>query len=163
MTSREPHSPSCFFTRVDPRTTASMRRSNVVLIVLLSFLVLGFVATGFVPSSAAGKVALKVESTAGQLGTFALQGVQVQNMTPSVARDLGIPPRTSGVVVISVDPLSPAAAAGLQEDDVIQEVNRRPVHDVAQYHRAIAGAEQQPVLLLVRRGEATHFIVIEPQ
>lgn len=163
MTSREPHSPSCFFTRVDPHTTASMRRSNAVLIVLLSFLVLGFVVTGFVPSTAAGKVALKVESAPGQPGTFALRGVQVQNMTPSVARDLGIPPTTSGVVVTSVDPSSSAAAAGLQEGDVIQEVNRRPVHDAAQYHRAVARAEPQSVPLLVRRGEATHFIVIEPQ
>jgi serine protease Do len=103
------------------------------------------------------------KSAPGQPGTPALQGVQVQNMTPAVARDLGISPTTSGVVVTSVDPSSAAASAGLQEGDVIQEVNRKPVRDVAQYNRTLAASGHQSVLLLVRRGEATHFIVVEPQ
>lgn len=103
------------------------------------------------------------ESAPEQPGTSAVQGVQVQNMTPSIARQLGIPPTTSGVVVTSVDPSSAAAAGDLQEGDVIQEVNRRPVHDVAQFHRALEVAGHQSVLLLVRRGDSTHFIVIEPR
>ena len=102
-------------------------------------------------------------SAPGQPGTPALEGVQVENLTPAVARNLGISRATSGVVVTSVNPSSAAASAGLQEGDVIQEVNRKAVRDVAQYNRTLAASNHQSVLLLVRRGEATHFIVVEPQ
>jgi serine protease Do len=99
-------------------------------------------------------------SESGESGT-ALQGVQVQNLTPSVARELGISPTTTGVVITSVDSSSAAAVAGLQQGDVIQEVNRKPVTNVAAYNRALAAANHQAVLLLVKRGEATRYVVIE--
>ena len=68
-----------------------------------------------------------------------------------------------GVVVSQVDPNSDAAAAGLEQGDVIQEVNRRLVHNVAEYQEAAAGVGNQPVLLLVNRGGTTHYVVIQPQ
>jgi serine protease Do len=97
-----------------------------------------------------------------QAGGTSLQGVQVQNLTPTIARNLGISPGISGVVVASVDPSSPAAAADLESRDVIQEVNRKPVHNKAEYERALASIHDEPVLLLVSRGPATHFIVVQP-
>jgi len=96
-------------------------------------------------------------------GTKALQGVEVQNLTPSIARDLGISAGTSGVVVTSVDQSSAAAAADLERGDVIQEVNRKPVRNVAEYDGALSGAHDQSVLLLVKRGSTTRFVVIQPQ
>lgn len=92
-----------------------------------------------------------------------LQGVQVQNLTPAVARDLGISGGITGVVVSSVDPGSPAAAAGLDRGDVIQEVNRKPVHSMGEYNQALASAHDQSVLLLVSRGQSTRFLVVEAQ
>jgi S1-C subfamily serine protease len=65
--------------------------------------------------------------------------------------------------VASVDPSTPAAAADLEGGDVIQEVNRKPVHNTAEYERALAGADGRPILLLVSRGPATRFIVVQPQ
>jgi serine protease Do len=91
----------------------------------------------------------------------ALQGVQVQNLTPQIAPELGLPPATEGVVVSSVDPSS-AAAAELQRGDVILEVNRKPVHNVTQYQAALAAIGNQPVLLLVNRGGTTHFVAVQP-
>ncbi|MGC1415717.1 MAG: Do family serine endopeptidase [Candidatus Acidiferrum sp.] len=95
--------------------------------------------------------------------TKALQGVQVQNLTSSIAHDLGIPATTPGVVVTSVDPSSAAAAADLERGDIIQEVNRKPVRNVAGYNEALSGSHDQSVLLLVKRGSATRYVVIEPQ
>jgi serine protease Do len=82
--------------------------------------------------------------------------------TSSIARDLGLSPGTSGVVVSSVDDSSPAAAADLQRGDVIQEVDRKPVHNLAEYHRALGGVHGQPVLLLVSRGDTTRYLMIQP-
>lgn len=93
----------------------------------------------------------------------ALQGVQVENLTPAIAHQLGVGPTETGVVITSVDPNSAAAAADLQSGDVIQEVNRKPVRNIAEYDRTLAGLGKQSVLLLVNRGGNSHFIVIEPQ
>jgi serine protease Do len=101
-------------------------------------------------------------SASGESGAAALRGVQVQNVTPAIARDLGISTSTSGVVITSVDPSSAAAAAGLEQGDVIQEVNRKPVRNVAEYDRALAGIHGQSILLLVTRGQATRYVVVQP-
>jgi serine protease Do len=96
--------------------------------------------------------------------TGGLQGVEVQALTPDIAQQLQVPAGTNGVVVSSVDESSPAAAAGLQRGDVIEEVNHRPVSNVAQYKQAIASSGNQPVLLLVMsQGAITHYLVVQPQ
>jgi serine protease Do len=101
-------------------------------------------------------------SPSGESGAAALRGVQVQNVTPAIAGDLGISTSTSGVVVTSVDPSGAAAAAGLEQGDVIQEVNRKPVRNVAEYDQALAGIHGQSILLLVTRGQATRYVVVQP-
>jgi serine protease Do len=98
----------------------------------------------------------------GDSGPGALRGVQVQNLTPTVDRDLGISANTAGVLITAVDPSSVAAADGLQRGDVIQQVNRKPVRNLEEYDRALAGARDQSILLLVSRGQATRFVVIQP-
>jgi serine protease Do len=90
-----------------------------------------------------------------------LEGVEVQGLTPDIAQQLQLPVGTKGVVVTSVDPSSPAASE-LNRGDIIQEVNHKPVASVEQYRQAIASAGNQPVLLLVNRGGATQYVVIEP-
>jgi serine protease Do len=92
-----------------------------------------------------------------------LKGLQVQNLTRELARQLGLPPTETGVVVAEVDPSSAAAAAGIQRGDVIQEVNRKPVHNIDQYRQALTGTANQPVLLLLNREGTTHFVVVQAQ
>jgi serine protease Do len=91
----------------------------------------------------------------------ALAGTQVQDLTPEIARQLKLPPSQTGVVVTELDPSSAAAAAGIREGDVIQEVNRKPVRNVEQFRHALAATANQAVLLLVNRGGTTHFVVLE--
>jgi serine protease Do len=103
------------------------------------------------------------QSASGTARTSALRGIQVENLTPAITRQLGAPASTVGVVVTSVDPSSAAAAADLERGDVIQEVNRKSVRNVAEYERALAGTDNQPILLLVGRGSSTRFIVVSPE
>lgn len=93
----------------------------------------------------------------------ALKGLEVQNLTSELRQQLNLPMDVSGVVVTSVNPDSSAAAAGIQQGDVIQEVDHKPVHNVDQYDKAVAGMANQPVLLLINRNGATLFVVVEPQ
>jgi serine protease Do len=100
---------------------------------------------------------------AGKPAGAALKGIEVQNLTPDLAQQLGVPLSTTGVAVTEVDPSSPSAEAGIKRGDVIQEVNHKPVHNVEEYVNALAGTANQPVLLLVNRAGVTHFVVVEPQ
>jgi serine protease Do len=99
----------------------------------------------------------------GEEAPATLKGMQVQNLTPDVARQLKLPASTTGVVVNDVAPSSAADAAGIQRGDVIQEVNRKPVHTVAEFQQALRASANQPVLLLISRGGTTHYVVVEPQ
>jgi len=88
-----------------------------------------------------------------------LSGVDVQNITPDTAQNLGIPSSTQGVVVTNVDPASHAADAGLQPGDVIQQVNRKPVKNTSEFEQALRGSNQEN-LLLVNRNGSTMFLAV---
>jgi serine protease Do len=103
---------------------------------------------------------------AGSLGQSqsggALEGVQVDNLTPDIVQQLRLPANTHGVVITDVAGGSRAAEAGLQRGDVIQEVNRRPVRNLNDFNNAVSQADKQPVLLLVDRGGSSTYVVIQP-
>jgi serine protease Do len=91
----------------------------------------------------------------------ALEGVTVENVTPEIAQQLKLSPATKGVVVDNVSPSSNAAEAGLQQGDVILEVNHKPVVTTQDFHRAMSSVEKDnPVLLLVNRGGNTAYVAI---
>jgi serine protease Do len=90
-----------------------------------------------------------------------MQGVDVQDLTPDILQQLGLPSATKGVVVVQVAPGSAGEAAGLQRGDVIEQVNRHPVDSVSQYHREIRMAGNQSIVLLVNRGGTTRFVVVQ--
>ncbi len=102
-------------------------------------------------------------SSEGQPSSTALEGVQVDELTPQIAREIGLPAGTTGVVISDVDASSSAAEAGLQRGDVIQEVNRQPVSSVEQYEKAIRATGNGEVLLLINRGGATRYVAISGQ
>ncbi len=92
-----------------------------------------------------------------------MHGVQVDTLTPSVAQGLGIKPTTKGVVVTDAASGTPASDAGVQRNDVIEEINRHPVANVTEYERALRQAGKQTLVLLVNRGGQTSFVVVEPE
>jgi len=54
-------------------------------------------------------------------------GLRVEPLTPGIAQQLGLPSNKQGVVVADVDPTGPAADAGIERGDIIEQVNRQPV------------------------------------
>jgi serine protease Do len=90
-------------------------------------------------------------------------GLTVQPLTPDIAESLGLSSEVKGVVVSAVEQGSSADDAGLRRGDVILEVNREPVKDLASYRKALkAAGKGKSVLLLVRRGESTIFMALKP-
>ena len=66
----------------------------------------------------------------------------------------------SGVEVMSVDPDGAAAAAGIREGDVLEEVNGQAVRSASDLRSALAQAKGRPALVLVRRGNDTLYLAI---
>jgi len=91
----------------------------------------------------------------------ALKGLSVQALTPDLRQQLQLPEGTQGVVITDVDPDSQASAAGLQQGDIIAQVDRKPVNSVSEFNAAVrAGASKDSTLLLVKRGQGTQFVVV---
>jgi serine protease Do len=63
-----------------------------------------------------------------------------------------------------VEPGSPAADAGIQEGDVISQVNRKPIKDVEDFAKKVENAKgQERVLLLIQRGQNNLFAAVKPK
>jgi serine protease Do len=91
----------------------------------------------------------------------ALKGLSVQALTPELRQQLQTPEGAQGVVITDVDPDSGASAAGLQQGDIIVQVDRKPVMSVAEFNAAVkASASRESTLLLVKRGQGTQFVVV---
>ncbi|MFZ0450702.1 MAG: DegQ family serine endoprotease [Desulfatiglandaceae bacterium] len=90
-------------------------------------------------------------------------GLTVQEITPDLARHLGLDPDEKGVVISGLEPGSPAVEAGLRAGDVIKEVNRNAVKDLGDYKKAMGKAKKEDgVLLLVKRGQGTLYVILNP-
>jgi serine protease Do len=90
-------------------------------------------------------------------------GITVQDITPEIARGLGLE-EVSGVVVTEITPRSPAAEAGIRRGDVIQEVNRKPVKTAEEFGQTVEEARsQESILFLIRRGENSLFVPVSPK
>ena len=82
-------------------------------------------------------------------------GVSVVELTPTIARQLGVPSSQNGVVVSTVDPNSDAALKGIRRGFLIISVNRVPVNTAADLDKLINSAKQsnrEAVLLQIKRG-----------
>jgi Do/DeqQ family serine protease len=89
-------------------------------------------------------------------------GVSVQPLTPELADRAGVKPGTKGLLVQDVDPDGRAAEAGVQQGDVILEVNQQPVESADALRAALAKNADRPVLLLVSRDGQNLFLTARP-
>jgi S1-C subfamily serine protease len=90
-------------------------------------------------------------------------GVAVEPLTPELARRVGVPPGTKGVVVDDVDPNGRAADVGIQSGDVIESVNRQPVTNVDDLRRLVQANSTRPMVLLVDHQGAQLFVTVPPE
>ncbi|HEV8306362.1 MAG TPA: DegQ family serine endoprotease [Methylomirabilota bacterium] len=87
-----------------------------------------------------------------------LLGLEVKPLTPDLARQLGLR-AAEGVVVASVESGSPADTGGIQPGDVIRELNRQKIRNVAEFERLARGLKEgERVTLLLQRGSSALFV-----
>lgn len=90
-------------------------------------------------------------------------GLDLQPVTPEMAKRLQLPEGSSGLVVIEADPNGAAAAEGIARGDVILEVNRQPVDTLEDMKTAIDKSGDNPILLRIARRGQISFLTVKPQ
>jgi serine protease Do len=87
-------------------------------------------------------------------------GVNLQSLTPEMSSYLGLGRDAKGAVVTEVEPGSRGAKAGLRAEDVIIEIDRKPVASAEEAAQALHAGEKAAHLLKIRRGGASLFITV---
>ena len=85
-------------------------------------------------------------------------GLQASALTDALRQQYSIDGDVSGVVITSVDQTSQAAAEGIQEGDVVEEINKNPITNIKDFTKALKAIKNgDNVMFLIRRGESTLY------
>ncbi|MBU1986283.1 MAG: PDZ domain-containing protein, partial [Proteobacteria bacterium] len=91
---------------------------------------------------------------------FQKMGMSLQDLTPELARQFGYA-KGQGVLIAGVTPGSPAALAGIQAGNLIEEVNRQPVQSLKELQQVLQkSGDTQDVLLLISSGNRSYYVVL---
>jgi len=91
---------------------------------------------GFATPSAIAKTVIPQLESKGKV-VRGMIGVQVQNVTPELAKSFGMA-EARGALVAEVNPDSPAQKAGIHQGDIIVEFNGHPIHEMNELPRIVA-------------------------
>ena len=101
----------------------------------------------------------------GKAGDESLQqmGLTLQDLTQELSDQFGYR-QDQGVLVADVDPDSPADQAGLKPGQLIEEVNKRRVHNLRELKQVLAQSNTpNQVLLRIRAGEYSQYVVLRSE
>ena len=87
-------------------------------------------------------------------------GMEVQEITPEMAKNYGLS-RNSGIIIVQAENGSAAEQAGLTAGDIIVEIDKKSVKDLATFNRLLAGVKEgETLLFLIDRGGTTIFVTL---
>ncbi len=88
-------------------------------------------------------------------------GIEVENLSTELARQLGYSNSDEGVVITKVKPGSPAARAKLRPGCLIMAINHKKITNTTDYENVLAeNGQNKRILLLVKYGKETRFYSI---
>ena len=93
-----------------------------------------------------------------------LLGMQLSEITPDMRSDMNLSDDVTGVLLLSVEADSLAAASGLAAGDVITDAAQNPVEEIADLVEQVENATdagRESLLLLVRRDGEPRFVVLK--
>ncbi len=105
----------------------------------------------------------KTEKPAPSEETYNNLGIEIQELTPQIAEQLGVKEQVHGVLCSSVKSGSPAHLAGLRSGTIIEKVGTKRVTSPKEFQDAMKDVSlKKGVLLLVRTGAGgPQFVVIQ--
>lgn len=106
-----------------------------------------------IPIDLAGRIADKLIKD-GKISRSAV-GISLENLTPARAKELGAPPKTTGVLVAKVVTGSPADKAGIRAGDIVTRFDTEPVHSISGFRNQVSVSDtgQSYNLTYLRNGK----------
>lgn len=96
-------------------------------------------------------------------GSVEWAGISVVELDSREAQRMLEEPESEGVLVVGVEPDSPADEAGIRPGDVIKEVGNMEIADRGDYRSAVKKYEgKRAVAILVKRGNQTLYVGLKP-
>ncbi len=86
-------------------------------------------------------------------------GLQVSELNPKTARQFGHTEEDAGVLVVGVKPGSKADKAGIQQGDLLKEINRKPVDSIKSLKSELKEKSGDSLQLLVKRPSAGFLVI----
>ncbi|MGD0280731.1 MAG: DegQ family serine endoprotease [Dissulfurispiraceae bacterium] len=106
---------------------------------------------------------LQVSSLKQESGQNALSGMAAADVTRAAIKQLGIEKDEKGVILVKIEPDSPAEEAGLKKGDIVQELDRQKIANLNEFNRAAARIKpSDTVLLFVNRNGKKFFVSLSP-
>lgn len=88
-------------------------------------------------------------------------GITVKEITPELARHLGLTEKR-GLVVVQVEKNSPAEEAGMRQGDIIMEIDQKPVKNIDEYSMQIRQYKKgDTILFLIKRGGSALYLTLK--
>jgi len=91
-----------------------------------------------------------------------LTGLTVMNLTKEIIRQLGFTKDERGVVVVRVEPGSPADDAELKKGDIIKEINRKEINSLEEFNRDATNIKRnEAVLMFINRSGKKFYVILK--
>jgi len=91
-----------------------------------------------------------------------LAGMSVMDLTSEIAKQLGLSRSEKGVVIVKVDPYSPAEDSGLKKGDVIQEVNKKRIKSLDDFNKIVHNIRKgDTALIFINRNGNKFYITLK--
>ncbi|MFN3505698.1 MAG: DegQ family serine endoprotease, partial [Caldimicrobium sp.] len=88
-------------------------------------------------------------------------GFAITDLTPNLAKRLGIPPQIKGVVITEVYPDTPAEYAGLRPGLVIDEVNKKRITNSVEFFEVLKEMKDKKRLFLgIRSARGRYYVTL---
>jgi serine protease Do len=86
-------------------------------------------------------------------------GLSVRPLDPELARRLGFDEGEQGIVVTGTTAGSKAEKAGIEQGDLIKEINRKPVSNLSEFRKHLESIEKgEEIRLLIKRGQSGFLV-----
>ena len=85
-------------------------------------------------------------------------GFSVVELNDSVRKSRRLSSKEGDIVVVQVSAESPAAVAGLQENDIVLRVNDAEVSTLQDFYRALNNSKRREIVFRIRRGDTNVII-----
>jgi serine protease Do len=87
-------------------------------------------------------------------------GLTVMDLSKEIVRQLGFNKNEKGVVVVRVEPGSPADDAEIKKGDIIKEINKKEIGNLEEYNKIATNIKRNEVLLFINRGGKKFYVIL---